>query len=265
MGQAAHVGARGLMGEDQRVGLAAMDQRHGHARVGDVVEAPLPLDEIPVVRVIVGRQPLHRPSHEVRDHRVERNARAGHEDPRLPGRAHGRLHAAPAHLGLHGHGRVHLSGRAVRADGEAALAGPRLAVRDGELLGRDAHVVERAPVLACRGDQIGLVAQQVVEAGGHVVAHGERLARHRLPALGDHAAPVGDTDHQRLRAGRAALLQRHLREAQIGAGVRQGHLPDGALGAPVSDAYGDLRGEHVGRIPEEQQVGGWDGGGHGHL
>ncbi len=254
VGQPAHVLARRLVAQDQRVGLAAMDQRHRHAGIGGVEEAPLPLDDVPVVGVVVGRQPLDRAGHEIGDHRVERHAVAGDQDAGLAGGAEARLHAALVHLALHREGGVHLADRAVGADRQAALAGPALAVGDGVLDHRHAHVEQLLAVLFRRRDQLGLVAQQVVQARGHVHAARERLLQHLDPGLRDHAAAVGHADHQRLGAGLGGLGHGHVRQAHIGLAARQPELADRGLGAPVLDALRHLGGQGVGRIAQEQQI-----------
>ena len=41
--------ARRLVAQDQRIGLAAVDQRHGDAGIGHVEQAALPFDDIPVI------------------------------------------------------------------------------------------------------------------------------------------------------------------------------------------------------------------------
>ena len=137
----------------------------------------------------------------------------------------------------------------------AALAvGDRVAVR------RHAHVVELAAVRHRRGDELRLVAQQVVQAGGEVEPGAERLGQHADPGRRDHPAAVGDADHQRPRAGGGGLGDGHVGQAQVGVAARQAELADRRVGPPVADALGDLGRQRIGRVAEEEQVGGFDQG-----
>ena len=253
-------GARRLVAEHQRVGLAAVDQRQRHAGVGGVEEAALALDQVPVVGVVVGRQPLDRAGHEVGDHRVERHAVAGDEDAGLAGGAEGRGHAAGVHLPLHRERGVHLADRAVGADGEAAPAGAALAVGDRVAVRRHADVVQPAAVRHRRGDELRLVAQQVVQAGGEVEPGASASVEDADPGGRDHPAAVGDADDQRPGPGGGGLGDGHVGQAHVGLAALHAVLADGGVGAPVADALRHLGRERVGRVAEEEQVGGLDHG-----
>ena len=253
-GQAAHVRARRFVAEHQRVGLATVDQRERHARVGGVVEAALALDQIPVAGVVGGRQPLDRPGHEVRHHRVERDAAAGDEDPGLPGGAERRGHPARPHLALHRQRRVHLAHRAVGADREAAQPGAPLAVRDGIALRRHPHVVEPAAMPLGGGRQARLVAEQGVQPRREVEPGGERVAQHIEPGGRDRPAAIRHADDQRPCAGRHGGGEIHVRQSHVCLAAVHPVLADRRVGPPVADPSRDLGGQRIGRISEKQQV-----------
>ena len=152
------------MRQDQRIGLTTMDKRHGHPGIGHVKQAALPLDQIPVVGVIIRREIFHRPGHEIGNHRIQWHAVAGDQNAGLASGTKRGLHAAFDHLGFHRHRRIHLANRAIRAHGQTALAGTfhpsgnRIANRG------HAHVMQGAAIGLRGGHQITLIAQQVMQA-----------------------------------------------------------------------------------------------------
>ena len=237
-----------------------MDQRQRHAGVTHVKEAALPFDQVPVVGVVVGRQPLDRPCHEIRDHGVQRHAFAGDQDAGLAGGAEAALHAAFPHLAVHAERGVHLADRTIGADGEAPLAGARLAIGDRVLDGRHAHVVQLAARRLGDSDQVGLVPQEVVQAAGQVEAFFQRVHQHLLPGLADHAAAVRDADHHGLGTRGLGLGQGHVGQAHVGLTAFHAELADGVFGPPVLDPLRHLRGQTIGRVAQEQKIGGLDHG-----
>ncbi len=259
--QAAHMFAGGFMRQDQRIRLAAVDQRHGHTGIGDVKQTSLPLDVIPVILVVAGGQVFDGTGHEIGDHRIQRHAAAGDQDAGLARGAEGGFEAALLHLGIHGKAGIHLADRTIRAHGKAALAPALDTIGDGIGDRRNPHVEQRAPVHARRRHQVFFVAQKVVQARGDVIPHLQRRDQHILPGLADHPATVGDTDHKCLGTGGAALFQRHVGDPQVRAAPFHPELAHGVLGAPVLDALRDLGGKLVGGITEEEKIGGLDHGG----
>ena len=117
------MGPRRLVADHDRVRLGAVDQTQRHAGIGGVEERALPLDEVPVIRVVRGREPLGGTGDEVGHDRIDRDPAAGDEDAGLPGRAEGAWDAAPAPFGFQRERGVHLADRRVGAHREQALAG----------------------------------------------------------------------------------------------------------------------------------------------
>ncbi len=105
-----------------------------------------------------------------------------------------------------------------------------------------------------RGHKIALVAQQVVQAAGQIITHVQRGNQHLFPRGTDHAAPVGDTDHQRFGACVLCFFQAHIGQAHIRAAARQAQLAYGVFGAPVLDALGHFCGQLVGRVAQKQKI-----------
>ena len=85
------------------------------------------------------------------------------------------------------------------------LPAPPLAVGDRIAVRRHPHVVQLAPVRHRRGDQLRLVAQQVVQARGEVHPVRQRLGQHVDPGRRDHPAAVRHAHHQRPRPGGGRL------------------------------------------------------------
>ena len=121
--------------------------------------------------------------------------------------------------------------------------------------------MQRAPAGLGHGDKVGFVAQQVVQTAGEVEPLLQRLHQHLLPRLRDLAAPVGDADHQGLRTGGLRLGEVQVVKPDAGLAALHPELADRVVGAPVADALCHLGGQLVGRIAQEQQIGGLDHGG----
>ena len=169
--QAPHVGPRRLVADHDRVRLGAVDQAKRHAGVGGVEERALPLDQVPVIRLVLGREPLGGAGDEVGHHRIDRDPAARDEDSGLPGRAEAAGDAAPAPFGVQCEGGVHLADRGVGAHREQALAGPLHARAHGELLRRMAHVEEMPAV------RLGSIAHRWQVAKPHMKPAGDVEAR----------------------------------------------------------------------------------------
>ena len=101
-----------------------------------------------------------------------------------------------------------------------------------------------------------LGGEAVVHAADDVEPGLQRLDQRRPPVGRNHAAAIGDADHQRPRAARRRLGRGQ--EGQAGGHGRagQGIFPDTFVGGPVVQAERGLGVAGVGRIAEEEQVGG---------
>ncbi len=117
-----------------------MNQAHGNAGIGGVKQRPLALDQIPMVGIVGGGQPLGRAGNEIGDHGVNRHAVAGNKNAGLAGGAKIGLQLLRLQLGLDRQRGVHLADRAIGADGEQALAGAAFAVADAEAARGMAHI-----------------------------------------------------------------------------------------------------------------------------
>ena len=256
--QPAHVRARRLVAQHERVGRGAVDQRERHARERRVEEAPLALDDVPVGRRVGRRERLDRAGHEVRDDGVERHAFAGDQDAGLARGAERRVAAAPGERGLDREARVHLADRAVGADCRAPQARARLAGRDRVL--RPGHAdIDQPPAPALgRIDELGPRGQPLVQPRRDVEPLVERLDERRDPRLGEPPATVRDADDERSRAALDRGVDVEVRHAEVGLDAVEAQLTDGQLRPPVGDAAGHLRRQRVGHVAEEEQVGGSD-------
>ena len=80
MRQAAHMGPRWFMAQDQRIGLPPVDQRHCHTRIGYVIQTALTFDVIPMVFIIVRCQIFNCARHKIGDDGIQRNAFARNQN-----------------------------------------------------------------------------------------------------------------------------------------------------------------------------------------
>src|SRR5205823_3757573 len=110
------------------------------AGIGSMEEGSLALDQIPVLRLVGGREPFDRARDEVGDNRIDGDAIAGYEDARLARRTEISPDAEPLHFPLDRQRRIHLADRTVRADGEQAFSRTPEAIADLELARRMANV-----------------------------------------------------------------------------------------------------------------------------
>ena len=138
-----------------------------------MIEAALPLDMIPMVGVIVGRQILDRARHEVGNDGIQRHAAAGDQNAGLTCRAETWFLNPRACISASIDNPVYIF--------PAEQVGPdrpehRLPVRLMPLaIGvsdrGDAHVMQRHSGDARGGNQIVFVTQQVVQPRGEVKSH----------------------------------------------------------------------------------------------
>ncbi len=186
--------------EHHRVWRGAVDQPQRDGRVGRVVERPLPLDEDPVATSLaLLDERLRCALEEVRDHAVDGDAPALDHHAGLAGRHERRPQAGLGRRApeLERHG--HLSDRAVRPNGQDHARSRPVPSPDGRLhpLGRPA-VVDDPDARVPRGSrQLGVVAQERVEAAVDVEAAADRRQDRRPPRCGQPAAGRGDSDQQR--------------------------------------------------------------------
>jgi hypothetical protein len=75
------------------------------------------------------------------------------------------------------------------------------------------------------------------------------------PMIGQYAAGIDRTDHQRLGALVRTLGNAHVRQAGIGLAALQANLANAPVRAPVDDADGGLGREGVRNITEKKQIG----------
>ena len=153
-GNAAHMRPSGLMAQHQRLGLRAVEEPQRHAREGGMEERALAFDQIPAVVGARRRELLDRAGDEIGDDGIDRHALAGDQDAGLAGRPEIGGDAALAQAAGQRDRRDHLADRAIGADGEQAVARPRIALADRQADGRIADVEQpqaRAAARARRG------------------------------------------------------------------------------------------------------------------
>ena len=157
MRQPAHMGAGWFMCQNQRIRLAAMDQRQRHAGIAGVKQAALPFDVVPMIGVIVRRQIFNSARHEVSDDRIKWNAAASDQNPCLTRGTERRFQPAFAHFRINGEAGVHFTNGAIGANGQTSLAGSLYAVGNGIGHGRDPHIVQLAAIGTRGVNQISFV------------------------------------------------------------------------------------------------------------
>ena len=243
-----------LVAEHDDVRLAAVQEPERDAGIGGMKQRALALDHVPVVGRRIRAQDFRGARDEVGDHRVHRHAAAGDHDPGLPGGAEIRVDAAAAQCPRDRERRVFLAERAVRADGEQALAGALAAGADRDVRGRLADVDEPPAEPLGRRLELARGGELAVHAGDDVEARLEGLDKARNPVRLQYAAGVGDADDERARAACMRLLRREPRQA--GCDRRSGHreLADAEVPRPVTQAERGLRVAGVGDVAEKQQV-----------
>ena len=161
------------MTQDHRVGEAAVDQAQRHAGIRRVAQSALPFDEQPLGR----RRPgafednlLRRPGDKVRHDGVDGYARPCDHHTDLSRRAERARPASEPCALVQLQSGNHLTGAAVRADGEHA---PRLNAQ--RALGTDRKAVRRSPHVPytrARGtgerSKLVVVSEEFVQAAHHV-------------------------------------------------------------------------------------------------
>ena len=131
--------------------------------------------------------------------------------------------------------RDHLADRAIRADGEQAVARPRIALAD-----RQARRADRGHRRACRfrcsreRGEARLVAQPLVEARSHVQPGVQRRRRIVDEIGAELAAGPGDAEHQSPRARRDRLLHAQPRQTERQRTIVVPELADAILAAGTS-------------------------------
>ena len=100
-----------------------------------------------------------------------------------------------------------------------------------------------------------MVGEPGVHAADEVEPGVERLDQGRQPVRRDHAAAIGDADHQRARAARRGLGRGQSGRPVVTVALGRAYSPTHLSGRPVAQAEGGLGIAGVGRIAEEQQIG----------
>ena len=159
-----------LVHEEQCVRRRSVQQPERDAGVERMVERALALDpqDRPVAAALVAldHQPLGCTGDEVRDHLVDRDPPPRDGNARLAGRDEHRGEPAPPGLGVELEADGHLAEDAVRPDREHGVG------RDGEVrsgrhvqaVWHPAQVAELTAGQVRRGRELGVVAQEVIEA-----------------------------------------------------------------------------------------------------
>ena len=125
----------------------------------------------------------------------------------------------------------------------------------GYLLLRHPHVVKPPAMLHGGGDQLRLVAQQVVQPGREVHPRRQRRREHREPSGRDDAAPVRHADDEGAHPGGGGLGDRHVRQPHVGVAAFHAKLSDRRVGPPVADSLRDLGRQRIGGVAEKEQIG----------
>ncbi len=203
----------------------------------------------------VGRNAFRRAGAEIRDHRVQRDAAAGDENPGLSGGAEIRIDALAAQRPGQGQRRVFLAQRAVGAYRQQALAAALAAAGGGQSRRRTPHVDQPHAARTRRFGQAGDFGQGRMHAADDVQTGFDRLEQGGNPGRGHLAANRSDADHQRGRApgGRGGGFQ--FRQIQADGAARQAPLAQAGLRGPVPEAEGGLGLGMVLDLSQEQQVG----------
>ena len=167
-----------------------------------MVQRALALHDDPVAELLaLAHQPLDGALGEVADQAVDRDAPALDHHPGLAGR-HERDRVA-ARLGGSPEleGDRHLADRAVAADGQDHPLARCVPPAHGRLhpLGRAPVVHDRAAGRGRGGRELGVVADEGVQAGEDVEAGRDRVEDDRSPRLREPAARRRDPDQQRVR------------------------------------------------------------------
>jgi hypothetical protein len=129
---------------DKGIGLRAVQEAKGDARIGRMHDRTLTFDDIPML--VAGRrgQGFHRPGKKIRDDGIYGKAMAVDQHAGLP-RGAKRGRDASGFKGLvNGKGRVFLSYGAIGSNSQEAVTAARQACGDGMWSAREAHVMDLA-------------------------------------------------------------------------------------------------------------------------
>ena len=185
------------MAEDERLRRRAVQQRQRHARVRRVVDAPLPLDEEPVVPGVVHDKLLGDARGEVGDGAVDAESLAGDHDAGLAGREELRVAAARPELAREHERRAHLADVAVRADREDSAVRERpSAVPPARDQRHHAQVVDAHPVFLRKRREFRVLAENLVQAVGDGHPGLDRLDDDLAISRDQHPADVRDADDE---------------------------------------------------------------------
>ena len=192
----------------------AVQESQRNAGKGRVEQRALSLDQIPTIVLARRSQPLDRTRDEIGDHRVDRNAIARDQDAGLPGCTEVGGHAARVERTGQCQRAVHLADRAIRADGQQAPPGARIAIAHDQPRRHVADVEQLQPAFGRERSQPRLVAQTLVHPRRdiHSGVKGRGGVSDKL--LAEFAAGAGDAEHQRASTGCSGLDHRHPRQAE---------------------------------------------------
>ena len=258
VGQATGMASRRLVAQHQCVRLGAMQQAQAHPCVGGVEQRSLAFDHVPVVRRGVRGQPLGGSRDEVRHHGVNRDPASGDENAGLTGGPEIGVDAAAPHLALDRQRRVHLTARAIGADGQQAPSRPLGPGAGLERRGWLANVEQSTAGALGGGVHTGDVGESRMQTAGHVEAVIEGVDDGRGPVFLHETALVGDAQDQRAGAALRGFGRRHLLEADVGLAAVEADLADAPLRPPGGDTARGLGCQRVARVTQEQQVRGFD-------
>src|SRR5882672_4217655 len=221
-------------------------------------ERTLPFNDVPVIGIVVGRQPFGRACNEIRDDGIDRHARSRDEDPRLAGRTKGGANAPIVERPGNAERGIFLADGAVGAHGEQSPARALASRRDLELAIGIAHVEERAAVALGRLRDFRDAAEPRVHPACHIEPGIERRDDRCDPAGREGAADGRDANDESLRARRFRRRWRDFRNFKIDTAGRQAELAGAKLTPPMQQAEGGLGIRVVGDVAEEKEIGAWN-------
>src|SRR5579871_60165 len=247
--------AQRVVADDERIGLRADEQADRHLQVARVANGTLPLDDVPVPRIVVRREHLGRAGDEVGNDRVDRDAVARDHDAGLAGRPEGAVEASAAQLAVDRERGVLLAARAVGADRQDAAAGALAPGADRKPGRRYADVHEPRAGRRRRVGEPRQAREADMQSGNNVDSERRGLAKRRNPRRWYSAADGGRADHEALGTGRTRLADRHVRDAGIDAAARQTHLAQAIVAAPVDETETGLAKDVARDVAEEDDEG----------
>src|SRR5689334_4736915 len=163
-------------------------------------ERALAFDYVPMCWGSGWRQHLRCTGYEVRNDGVDRNTVAGDQYSRLPARAEVRIDSTRAHRSCECESGVLLAERAIRADGEQALASAWSSSGNRDQRRWDAHIHEIAAAAFRDCLDFGVLREPHVHATHNVEAGMQALHEAGDPFRGQHPTAVGDADDDRPRS-----------------------------------------------------------------